>query len=652
MRQLSDAEIAILEQRGSRAEDWSQVRVADGFTPGNSFYRVYFSGRVELGACRGALRTSDGFAFPAGIDHSSLHDVKIGNDCLILRSNLSNADIGDNVILENVGALSRSGDAPFANNSPVHVLAEDGARSVPLWRRLSAQLAHLLCHLKNHPAADALAELIRRDSERLRLPRSRIADGCRLRRVGALRNVWLGEGALVDHASSLVDCYLDSAPEAPVRIGEGVAVRDCVFQRGCEVTGGVRLEHCLVGEGVRLAGGFNGKHSLFFANSEFALGEAACAMAGPFAVSSHKATLILTSQNSFSTFGSAANSSNHHFKLGPLHGGVLRRGVKCGSGSYIFWPSDIGAFSTVVGKHSGHLETIIFPFSLLVGKDDKSILVPGVNLFACGTYRDGLKWRDRDRRGGIARPLDLVNTAVLSPYVLQFMEAGLELLRRSASIGVDLRHGGAVIPFGRIKPAVKLYKNAIIFHSGERLLAHARQQCGLERPGPEDLLETLTAILREDVGPVSGKWRDWGGMLLPGGEAEKVLAELADGSLSTPEMVQERLASLHERYEEFVRRWLALRWRREYGDPTAASVAAFVGQWRKAVQFRHECFVRDVHKEFTPEAMYGFGVEDDAETEFRRVRGFLVDHPLLAMAEAERERLLALAERLPRSERL
>ena len=651
LRQLTPDEISVLESRRCHAEDWSKIRVAEDFTTGNSFHDVEFSGDIVLGSFHGTL-VFDGNTFTAGVDNSRLHNVSVGDNSLVAHSNVSNTDIGDNAVVQDVGTLTRLGHKPFAHNSPVHVLAEDGVRSVPLSRHMTAQLGHIICHFKKHPAARAIEDMLENDSLPLKRVRSFLGSGAHVRHVAHLRNVWIGEGARIDGAASLKDCYIDSSRSAPTHIGEGVAAEDCVFLTGCRVTGGTRLKHCLAGEGVILDGGFSGKHSLFFANSEFALGEAACAMAGPYAVSHHKATLVLTCQCSFNTFGSAANSSNHHFKLGPLHGGVLRRGVRCGSGSYIFWPADIGAFSTVVGKHSTHLETAGFPFSLVLEKGGATVLIPGVNLFTSGAFRDAVKWRDRDRRSNLERPRDLVNPAILSPYVLQAMEAGMELLDRSVDMGVDLRHGGAVIPASRFEPALRRYRTALVFHTGERILARAMQQRGGGCPSPEEVAAIIRSATAEGEGLSSGRWRDWGGMLLPGAEADRVIAELSDGTIAEPEALRRRLEEIHGRYDDYELAWLAWRWRRQHGDPTRETVAAFFMRWRKAVHFRHECLVKDANKEFTPEVMFGFGVEEEASESFRRVRGALEEHPLLALAEAERERLLAMAEFIPVPEKI
>lgn len=69
---------------------------------------------------------------------------------------------------------------------------------------------------------------------------------------------------------------------------------------------------------------------------------------------------------SFLNAGSGSNQSNHMYKLGPIHQGVVDRGSKTTSDSYILWPAHIGAFSLVMGRHVSHSDTSRLPFSYLI----------------------------------------------------------------------------------------------------------------------------------------------------------------------------------------------------------------------------------------------------------------------------------------------
>ena len=103
------------------------------------------------------------------------------------------------------------------------------------------------------------------------------------------------------------------------------------------------------------------------------------------------------------------------YKLGPIHQGIVERGSKTTSDSYVLWPAKIGAFSLVMGRHVRHPDTSKLPFSYLIEKGSESYLVPGVNLKSVGTIRDALKWPKRDNRKD-PEHLDMVNFNLLSPY--------------------------------------------------------------------------------------------------------------------------------------------------------------------------------------------------------------------------------------------
>lgn len=644
-RNLTGQERDALIHNGCMAEDWQRIRVKDGFSP-DAVTHTVFSGTVSLGVFDAVSGADGAFPLPAGIRDSRIRNVDIGDNCRLVNATVQDAVLGEGCLVENTTIAHHANDTPFGLMQYAHVLAEDGARQVPLWNGLSAQLAHLLCHLQLHPVAEQLLDMMAADVLALDASRSRLGRRCRIRNAGRLDTVWLGEGTVVEHAAGLDNCYAADEPGSPVRILEGVRADNTVFLAGSRVDGGTRLSSCLVGEGVSLDKAFAAKHSLFFANSEFLMGEAACAMAGPFAVSHHKATLVLTCQCSFNTFGSAANSSNHHFKLGPRHGGVMRRGARCGSGSYLFWPADIGAFSTVVGKHTRHIDTADFPFSLLTEKNGETVLVPGVNLFGAGMVRDGAKWCCREKRDGVARPLDSINAAILSPYVMQAIDKSIRFLRRSQALDADIRHNGAIIPAQRIAPALQIYENGMTFYLGECLLRAVRREKGAGGIRAGDF---LAVIRRAAAGAESlaGEWRDWGGMLLSGGDADAFRQDVLDGSLATLEAVRQRLEQVHGQYEAKELGWAAARWQREYGDDAGTAVVVdFIRKWRRAVRYRYESLIRDVGKEFTREVMYGFGIEESAVGAFRRVRGDPAEVELVMAAKAERDALLAAVDEI------
>ena len=71
--------------------------------------------------------------------------------------------------------------------------------------------------------------------------------------------------------------------------------------------------------------------------------------------------------------GSGSNQSNHMYKLGPIHQGIVERGGKTTSNSYILWPAQIGAFSLIMGRHYNNADTSDMPFSYLIEDKNETI---------------------------------------------------------------------------------------------------------------------------------------------------------------------------------------------------------------------------------------------------------------------------------------
>ncbi len=644
-RRLRSEEITRLEQNGCSADSWASVRVDPNFVIGDLIRNVEFSGDISLGTFSGTLRSSLGIPERAGLYSCRLHNVSVQNNCRVAYATVANTDIGECSLVTHVQALTRTGDQPFGNGVFAHVLAEDGARSIPIWRGLSAQTAHLGCFFKHHPAGTVLERMALKEAESMRRERSQIGAGCRIERCGTLDNVWIGNGAVVLGADCIYNCTVEGEP-VPARIGQGVTARNSIFKAACRVDSGARLDRCFIGQGVVVECNASAVDSLFFANCHLGHSEVVASFLGPYTVSHHRSTLVLACESSFANFGSGSNSSNHLYKLGPRHGGVLRRGVRCGSDSYLLWPSDIGAFSTVVGHHPDHLDTAMFPFSLIIEKNDTSLLIPGANLFSIGAFRDALKWRERDLRTGIAEPSDLVNCAVLSPYVMEAMERGLALLRRVQSARGDLRHGGAVIPESRIGAGLTTYRQALRFYIGECLLRRLVRESHGQPPTIDDAIRLLENIAEEKTPEDDFGWRDWGGMLVSDTDATLILNGLANGDIESAHEMQTLLRAAHERYGDREVLWAGQRWLKEHRDIRRDAILDFAEGWRRSVQFRHERLLKDLNKEFAHEMTIGFGIEEDRQDAFRRIRGEASDHFTVKLVHDQRDRLLAMAERI------
>lgn len=193
-------------------------------------------------------------------------------------------------------------------------------------------------------------------------------------------------------------------------------------------------------------------------NCHLANGEGVSAFCGPMTVSHHKSTLLIASLYSFYNAGSNTNSSNHNYRLGPIHQAIYNRGVKTGSGSYVLQPAHVGDFTMVIGHHTGHPNTSKLPFSYLIEKDGASFIFPAQNFKAIGTWRDLAKWPSRYKLSNDALEPDF---AINRPTYVSKLYAAADLLESllAKAKGDTVIYEGCRIQKIMMKPAIETYRS-------------------------------------------------------------------------------------------------------------------------------------------------------------------------------------------------
>ena len=392
-RALTPGEIAALEASGSTADDWSSIEVAEDFHP-SQLRGARLGGRVRLAS-----------------------GVRIRN------SGVRNYDIGAGTLVEEVVRLECRGESAFGNGTEVAVMNENGGRTVRIYSGLTAQIAYMAAVYRHRPAlVAAFDRMARRAADAARSAQGSIGRDCRITDCRLLRDVCIGHGATLEGVSVLSNGTVGDFS----RIGIDVKAYDFVTAEHALVDNGSLIERCFIGERCIFDRGYTASDSLFFANSHCENGEAVSIFAGPYTVSHHKSSLLIAGMFSFFNAGSGTNQSNHLFKCGAVHQAVHRRGCKFASGAYVMSPAIEGVYTMIMGRHTHHHDTSVFPFSYLLEQEGRSALLPGANLSSYGTVRDIEKWRQRDKRSA---GRDLINFETWNPFVGNALAAGLDALR-------------------------------------------------------------------------------------------------------------------------------------------------------------------------------------------------------------------------------
>jgi hypothetical protein len=649
-RRLTEGEVKALRGRGCEAADWGRVQVSDGFRP-EALRNARFSGDARLGRFEKTVLLPGGLELPSGITGAHLHDCSVGDDALIrnVSRHLARLDIEAGAVLDGVGLAATEGESSFGNGVKAETVNEAGGREVPLFDGLSAQMAYLVAFCRHRPKlVSRLEEMIAGYAASVTGSRGRIGAGARVLHAGTLINVRLGPAAVVEGAARLENVSVNSSARDPARVGDAVHAQDCIFCEGSHVTGGALLSKSFVGQGARVGRGFAAENSLLFANCEAFLGEACAAFLGPYSVTHHKSTLLIAGLYSFYNAGSGTNFSNHMYKLGPVHQGILERGCRTGSASYLTWPARLGAFSTLIGKHIAHMDTSDLPFSLLIEDRGLSVLVPAANLFTAGVRRDGLKWPARDRRRA-ADLLDLIHFPVLSPYTAGKLLAGRNLLARLETEGDRAQpyvaHGGVHIPRAQLAKGRQAYELALRLYLAGGIIARAEAAAG---QGAEALDRALRAA-REGA----GGWMDLCGLLAPRSAVEAMLDGVENGALATLEQLQGALRELHARFADFEWAWILNAYLRESGRAAAGLDAAHLkelaARWAADTAEWGRRILADAGKEFAPQARLGYGLAAegaDRDRDFQAVRGALEGNSFVRGVTEEVSKVRERAEKL------
>ena len=624
-RSLTSAEIAQLEAQGCKAYNWADVEVVENFDA-RYVRHANFSGHNKLGVFSREIELPGGLKIHSGIYNATLHNCEVGNEAHLynIHNYIANYHIGDNTCIENVNAILVDGKSTFGNGVRVPVMNEGGGREIPIFNELSASLAYILTLYRHRPAMiHELEKMIDAYAEEQASDHGYIGDNVRILNCGSIKNVRIGDCAELSGVSRLKNGTINSNEAAPVRLGSGVKCADFIIASGVEIGDSTLVDKCFVGQGCVFDKHYSASESLFFSNCQGMHGEACAIFAGPYTVTHHKSTLLIAGMFSFLNAGSGSNQSNHMYKLGPIHQGVAERGAKTTSDSYLLWPSKIGAFSLVMGRHTHHADTADLPFSYLIENNSESYLVPGANLRTVGTIRDAQKWPKRDNRKD-PHKLDQINFNLLSPYTVQKMWKGREILNELQALGGEntevYGYKNCKIRNTSLRHGRELYTIGIQKFLGNSLISR------LEKSEWHTMAE-LRAALRPDSQAGSGDWVDLAGLIAPRGEVTRLLNDIEKGSLSLAN-VQARLEQMHANYYSYEWTWalekLEQVWGCDVEHVTIEQVRKAVEEWRDAVVKLDRMVYDDARKEFDLNSQTGFGVDGDreqAEADFEEVRG-------------------------------
>lgn len=631
-RNISPTEIEILQNNGCFCEDWSEIKVKDGFIAGN-IRNVSFSGKVFLGLFKRKITFAGGLVRYSGIYNAIIHNCIIEDDVYInqIKNYIANYTIGKNAIIESVDTLVVDKKSSFGNGTRVAVINETGGREIPIYNEISAHTAYLIAFYRHKPELIArLNKMVDEYTQNICSEMGIIGEGAHIFSSRNIKNVNIGPYAKIEGIYRLKNGSINSSEKDPSHIGTGVIAENFITASGCTICESSVVNNCFIGQGTVLGKQYSAENSVFFANCQGFHGEACSIFAGPYTVSHHKSTLLIAAYYSFLNAGSGSNQSNHMYKLGPIHQGIIERGSKTASDSYILWPAKIGAFSLVMGRHYRNTDTSDFPFSYLIENSNESFLAPGVNLRSIGTIRDAQKWPKRDRRKDDSL-LDCVIFNMLSPYSVQKIIKGTEILENLKKISGPASdyymYNSVKMTNKALEKGLSLYKLSITKFLGSGLVKKLEMA---EYSNEEEMRNIIAASGDEGT----GEWIDMAGLLIPKKQVAAMIKAIENNTITSLCEINKIFHEWENSYLTWSWNWIALQLKIFEGidlkTVSAKQLIEFIEKWKNAVTKLDKMIYEDAKKEFTLKSQTGFGIDGKDQTrisDFENVRGEFTSHP-------------------------
>jgi len=645
-RTINNNEKKILKENFCEAEDWKKIKVAEGFNP-ERVQNTTFFGEVKLGANNEEVDLGPKRSRKSGIINSTISNSIIGDNVFIKDvEEISQYKIGNKAIIENTGMILKEGETSFGNGIKIEVLNEGGGRELPLFSELNAQLAYMLVHYRHRKDfIERMENIIERKVDKIDSTRGVIQQNSHIRNTERIKNVNIGAFTRLYSTSVLEEGTIRSTKSSPVIINNISSAKKFIIRKGSKLENDVIIEKCFIGESVEISAQFSAENSAVFANSEFMHGEACSLLAGPFSVSHHKSSLLIANMTSFFNAGSGTNQSNHMYKLGPLHQGILERGCKTGSFSYLLWPSRVGAFSVVRGKHNTQFNTEKFPFSYIEKSDQDSILNPAMNLATVGTLRDSRKWPRRDGRINPEEEISAtkINFDLFSPYtiskVLEALNVSTELYEKATKKQNFVRYNGIKIKRLLLRTAKKYYKIPIHIFIGDQFVEK------YEQVSPTDFEELKEkAFLEPDK--IEREWVDLLGMITPKKELNQIIEQVENKEINEINNFQSQLYNLYKKFNDLTWRWTIGLIEKFYDKKlekfTNDDFIEIIDNWRDNKNKFNNIIIKDAKKEFSKDSRIGYGIdgnENIKDTDFRAVRGKIEENDFIKSLEEEKEQV-------------
>lgn len=562
-RQLSAHEIEVLVKNDNKADNWTDIRVSPDFDP-NMVKNCHFHGRIRIGALQPFSLAFHDLELPVGLYNSTIVSCDIGDNVVIKNVDyLAHYIIGNEVILFNINEMHTTNHSKFGNGILkdgeeeslriwLEICNENGGRKVlPFEGMLPADAWLWAKHRDDRQLMERLREMTDAEFDRRRGYYGTIGDRCVIKNTRILKDVKVGSDAYIKGGNKLKNLTINSSPEAPSQIGEGVEMVNGVMGYGSRSFYGVKAVRFVMGENTTLKYGARLINSVLGDNSTISCCEVLNSLIFPAHEQHHNNSfLVAATVMGQSNIAAGATIGSNHNSRGVDGEIVAGRGFWPGLSVNLKHNSRFASYCLLVrGSYPAELN-VPLPFALVSNNesDDRLHILPAFwwlyNMYALA--RNAWKYQARDRRhkknqaiefdylapdtvAELFQGLELLETYTAKAYLREFPEKtsenghltdlGKHLLlqdpdtvRQLTILGEDIENSKREVRLFKVAQAYQAYREMIHYYGVKTLLRYSENQ----------QLHNWNKIKEAFAGAEKMHWVNLGGQLLPRAELEQL----------------------------------------------------------------------------------------------------------------------------------
>ena len=590
-RKLTADEIDILTAAGNTSDNWENVLVADGFDP-HKVRNCQFVGLVRLGRLDDLCLEHEDFVVPVGLSDSTIISCDIGDNVAIHNvRHLAHYIIADEVILTNVAEMFTTSTATFGNGIVkegqddddrlmIDVINEAGGRSILPFDGILPADAYFWAKFRGETdLSERFQEMTDRMFDARRGFYGTVGKGSVIRNCRRIKDVKIGQAACIIDANELNNLTINSSPEEPTTIAEGVELVDGIIGFGCEVLYGSKAIKFVMGDNTTLEYGARMIHSFLGDNSTVACCEFLNNLVFPAHQQHHNnsfliATLIMGQSN---IAANATIGSNHNSRApdGEIHAG---RGFWPGLCTSLKHNSRFASFVLLAkGDYPAELD-VPLPFSLVSNDaaNDRLLIMPAYwwmyNMYALARNswkfqaRDGRKVKRQniefdayapDTAEEIFNAMSLLERWTAEAYLRaqgsladekspeEIQKIGKELLTGPAEkvnsleiLARNVEHSRRKVVIIKAAAGYEAYRQILHYYAVKNLLDYLQDN-------PDATLKTMCNDLGTER---QRRWINLGGQLVRGDDFDQLVADIKSGKIEDWNQLHQRYDQLWEKY--------------------------------------------------------------------------------------------------------